>query len=500
MAIRISQRQMYSNFLFNMNNNLSAYMNTHEQSSTQKKVNRPSDDPYGASQIMASYSYLNSIEQHKDNLSMAKGWITQGEGALAQVQNDWTSVITVMQQAATGTYNEGNRETMAFQLRQTLEQMISYANTKFNGRYIFAGHKTDSSPFEMTMGANSRDAEMSDVRFSVTGESASTVLVQFTQTDTLGNQPSFRYSSDSGKTWTNGTWSGTDTLVCGDVDVKMHAQNLAAVQVNAQDTTSDVKDGTWVYVRPAVEYKGDTNDPVVVQSYPYNNDAVTGTASGVFKRDVAVRIDKIAGGNIEYSYSTDDGVSWTSSTAADTPPRKLAVAGGFLELDNQPQVGSQFIIRPHRADIELTIGTNASIVVNNVGVDIFGGLFTQDPNGEPLPYPDNVSKNMFEALGQAIGFLESNSQSGAQEILDLCLAIDEHIGQARTTMGARLNRIESVKYQLDSLQLDENDRLSSLEDADLAEVMVKLSQQEIAYKSVLQSSSMIMQISLLNYL
>ncbi len=497
--MRVSQRQMYSSLLYNMNGNLSAYMKTQEQMTTQKKVNRPSDDPYGSAQIMASYQELSSITQYKDNLSMSKGWLNAAESALGQVQTQMERVIAIMQQAASGTYDGNNRKTIADEMRQIMEQMVSYGNTKFNERYIFGGHKTDSSPYEMTMGAYSRDAGMANVRYEVTGDLSKSAIVQFTQTDLLSNQPTFRYSLDSGATWVNGTWSG-NTMQCGpDVDITLH--NITGVTATAiTDYSSMNETGTWVYVHPAAQYKGDTNEPTVVQSYPYN-DPVTGSASGVFKRDVSVRIDDIVGGNILYSYSTDDGISWTAGSAPDTAPRKLPVQGGFLSLDASPTIGSQFVIRPHRADIDLTIGENASITINNVGLDIFGGLYAKPFGTEGAqPYPEDLNKNLFEVLGQAVAFLETNSQTGAQEILDRCLKIDAHVGQSRTTIGARLNRVDAVKYQLDSLNLDVNDRLSTLEDADLSELMVKLSQQDLAYKSVLQSSSMIMQISLMNYL
>jgi flagellar hook-associated protein 3 FlgL len=133
---------MYSSFLFNMNRNLAAYMESNLQSSTQKKVNRPSDDPYGASQIMVAYSSLSSLTQYKDNLSMATGWLTQAESTLDQVQTQMERVLTIMQQGATGTYDATQRQTMGYEMRQILEQMVSYANSKFNGRYIFGGHNS----------------------------------------------------------------------------------------------------------------------------------------------------------------------------------------------------------------------------------------------------------------------------------------------------------------------------------------------------------------------
>ncbi len=44
------------------------------------------------------------------------------------------------------------------------------------------------------------------------------------------------------------------------------------------------------------------------------------------------------------------------------------------------------------------------------------------------------------------------------------------------------------------------DRVSAIEDVDLTELIARLARQRMSYQSVLQSSSMIMQLSLMNYL
>ena len=44
------------------------------------------------------------------------------------------------------------------------------------------------------------------------------------------------------------------------------------------------------------------------------------------------------------------------------------------------------------------------------------------------------------------------------------------------------------------------DRMSTIEDVDLTELVTKLAQQQMAYQSVLQSSTMIMQLNIMDYL
>lgn len=560
MISRVSQRQMYSNFLFNMNSTLSAYMESHLQSSTQKKVNRPSDDPYGSSQIMASRTSLASIGQFMDNLSISKGWLNAAEGALGQVQDSLVAVMALLEQASTGTYNASQRDIMSYEMRQHLEQMVTYANTKFNGHYIFGGHKTNVSPYSLTLGAHSRDVNMQGVEYVVErGALNHTAIVKFSEDGTtaaVAGAPTFDYSLDGGATWLSGTaadWAppasvpplpgspvprlnlrdGSGVVVAS---VALHDPNRGpfdVTRITAADPTAVNETGTWIYVRPTAEYNGDTNDPVVmnvrrsgVLEYPYSPANLTAAgAAGVFRQDVSVRLYADANhtdpNTIYYEYSLDNGVSWKQAEASRTNP-VLAVGSGFLTLNGPiapgdlPQAspvtpspanplgrveGDQFVIRPHRADIDLTIGSNASITVNNVGCDIFGGIYEQPfSQSGPALVTDDLGKNIFEVLGRALGYLETNSQQGCQEMLALCLELDKHIGTTRATIGARTNRVEAVSFQLEALKIDETDRLSSLEDVDLSELMVRLSQQQLAYQSVLQSSAMIMQMGLMNYI
>jgi flagellar hook-associated protein 3 FlgL len=51
MAIRVTQQSMYNTMVSQMQSTLAAYMESNEQGSTQKKINRPSDDPAGTYRV-----------------------------------------------------------------------------------------------------------------------------------------------------------------------------------------------------------------------------------------------------------------------------------------------------------------------------------------------------------------------------------------------------------------------------------------------------------------
>lgn len=67
--MRIAQRTMYRSFITNMNKNLSGYMDSNIQSATQKRINKPSDDPVGMARVLA---YRSSIARNEQYISNSK--------------------------------------------------------------------------------------------------------------------------------------------------------------------------------------------------------------------------------------------------------------------------------------------------------------------------------------------------------------------------------------------------------------------------------------------
>ena len=66
--------------------------------------------------------------------------------------------------------------------------------------------------------------------------------------------------------------------------------------------------------------------------------------------------------------------------------------------------------------------------------------------------------------------------------------------------GGLENRVEMAADVLSFQKLDQQERLSYTEDIDLTELLTKLTRQQLTYQTVLQSSSMIMKLSLANYI
>ena len=98
-----------------------------------------------------------------------------------------------------------------------------------------------------------------------------------------------------------------------------------------------------------------------------------------------------------------------------------------------------------------------------------------------------------------IGYAETNNQQGCQECLAALTESHKSVMTVDASVGGRLNRVAVAQQTLANVADSETQGLSNIEDVDYIELMTRMAQQELIYQSVLKSSSMLMQLSLLNY-
>ena len=101
--MRVSQQMLFNTYVSNMNRSLTDLVDTNIQAQTQKKVNRPSDDPVGMARILDHRETLATVKQYRDNIDTAKGWLNLSDTTLTQVSTIITRAKELAEQGATGT-------------------------------------------------------------------------------------------------------------------------------------------------------------------------------------------------------------------------------------------------------------------------------------------------------------------------------------------------------------------------------------------------------------
>src|SRR5262249_50699700 len=111
---------------------------------TGKKVNRPSDNPAAASDILRINSEMSQIDQFSRNVSFAQGKLQNTDGVLDTLQNVVERAVTLGETASSDP--KPNPETITPELMALRDQIMSIGNSTYAGRFIFGGSMTMQPP------------------------------------------------------------------------------------------------------------------------------------------------------------------------------------------------------------------------------------------------------------------------------------------------------------------------------------------------------------------
>ena len=136
---------MQNTSLRNLNINKALQEKLMNQSSTGKKITRPSDDPVIAIRSLKLNSSLDKIDQYYEkNASDAESWLELTDSALTTVNSILTNDIRYNIIKAKSSYTTvKDREAVITHLRKAMEEICSTGNADSGGRSIFTGYRTD---------------------------------------------------------------------------------------------------------------------------------------------------------------------------------------------------------------------------------------------------------------------------------------------------------------------------------------------------------------------
>ncbi|WP_243299773.1 flagellar hook-associated protein FlgL [Bacillus litorisediminis] len=144
--MRVTQSMLANNSLRHLSESYARLGKYQDQLSTGKKITRPSDDPVVAMKSMNYRSNLGEIEQYQRNLSEVYLWMDNSEAAIDQTNSALQRIRELVIQGKNGTLSEDDKQAVAKEIEQMKQDIMSVANTKVSGRYIFNGTDVDQAP------------------------------------------------------------------------------------------------------------------------------------------------------------------------------------------------------------------------------------------------------------------------------------------------------------------------------------------------------------------
>jgi flagellar hook-associated protein 3 FlgL len=255
MAMRITENMKLNTTLASLSNVQSQYNSVLEQMSSQKRINKISDDPLGMTVLLGYRQVEASLDQYRSNIDASNGWLSLTETKLSSVGDLLTNASEIAVQQGTATASAESRLIMAENVRQLKEEMLSLANSKYGNRYLFSGSRMDTDPFSsasatariddpIAVSGNAFDGGVAKSG-TYTGTTNKTYAVKIVSggTPAVSPYPTYLVSSDGGKTWgTVPTDLDTGTITLGDGisltftagAVDMAADDLFYVQAYAE--------------------------------------------------------------------------------------------------------------------------------------------------------------------------------------------------------------------------------------------------------------------------
>ena len=143
--MRITNKIMQRNNLSNINTNKMYQNKLSTQMSTQKKINRPSEDPVVAIRSLRLRSNVTEITQYySKNIPDAESWLKVTEDALSKLSDVISNMAAQCTRGTNKPFTTTDRGTVLEQLKLLADEVYATGDADFAGRYVFTGHRTDT--------------------------------------------------------------------------------------------------------------------------------------------------------------------------------------------------------------------------------------------------------------------------------------------------------------------------------------------------------------------
>jgi flagellar hook-associated protein 3 FlgL len=208
-----------------------------------------------------------------------------------------------------------------------------------------------------------------------------------------------------------------------------------------------------------------------------------------------------------------DPIKWNAAGNSKDYTVKFAVSGGATTYDIIDNVAGKSLLTglaPGAAPYPRAYASDANIDFSQVGPPAFDygarvSISGVPADGDSFTIKASANKDVFKTIDDLVQLLQTspggaaltNGLVGVQRNLDNAM---ENVLRVRTSTGARLNELDSVKSVGDDQALQYSQTLSRLQDLDYAKAASELTQQQVNLEAAQKSFAKVAGLSLFNYL
>ena len=539
--MRITTKVIQNNSLNNINTNKLLQDKLSQQMSTEKKVNRPSDDPIVAIRALRLRTNVNQINQYYEkNVPDAESWLEVTESALSSMSEVVTDMIDQCIKGSNEDLTTEDRETILTALKALRDEVYATGNSDYAGRYVFTGYRTDTPlTFETgteqlyTITEQVSNGKIDKITYVETGDILDIHDTNFGETGLKDI-----VEQDVTQTEIHRIRLAYDNLVGENYKLKDEEGNEIEFPpimfTDASGKEIKIDDGTGNGGEKSIEcvsmsmyadpYKAISTEPDQVILVKETGELLLG--DNVYKKFMSMQDDIGTASNegeIRIQYQKEH---WTGNDlrpehyfACETEKegKTITYNGDYLQgiSDEEKQI------------IEYDVGLNQRIRVNTTADEVFTHDINRDVEDMIRTMEDTVAmQKQVEELKKMLETAQNANKEDDVEILEKQLAAAEKaftflnektqkmfeggitkmqkhldaVNFAVTENGSRGQKLELISNRLMSQQTNFETLRSENEDIDITEVAIKLSSAELTYSSALMATGKVLQNNLMNFI
>ncbi len=542
--MRITNKIMQRNNLSNINTNKMYQDKLSTQMSTQKKINRPSEDPVVAIRSLRLRSNVTEITQYySKNIPDAESWIKITEDSLSKLSDIIANMAAQCTRGTNSDFTTTDRGTILEQLKLLADEVYATGDADYAGRYVFTGLRTDT-PLSFL--------SEQERNYTITEQLDKSALDEFTSVNT-GKVLEINSSNYNDANYSNIT---EDSITSVDVHRIRLAYNdcsdsIPKISFIKDDGNGNIEEVLWAGAAgtsPQQKYDivkmNSHQDPYTFAADPANQDKIvyipeTGElllGEDAYKEVMAKKdlesTSNINEGEIRITYEKSH---WQKG---DLRPEhyfaceadKLDDTGAVVKDDQGktiriPYNDTYLTTNAERQVIEYDVGFNQTIRINSRADECFKHGIGREVDDiiaamenvqeleraqadikaimEKLPEGDAgmpTLQNQLDAVEKALTYAKKKEQKMFEGGIS---AFQKYLDEANlcvTACGSRGSKLDLIKNRSQNQKTTYETLKSQNEDIDITEVAIQLTSAELTYDAALMAAGKVMQTSLMNFI
>ena len=438
-----------SNNLNTINNNLAKSI---ERLSSGYKINKSSDDPAGKAISQRMQAQLRGLERATDNANDGISLIQTAEGALDEVHSILKRMRELAVQAANGTFDESDRDSMQDEIAQLQQEIDRIAETTdFNGRKLLNGELnkkgyTDTEDLSIVEIGGDIEPGIYGLTITANGTQASTTITPLAAGTTI-------------------TAEQAGILKINDFDIYI-SKGMTGEEVN--EAIRDAAD------KIGIDYDSQTGE-MTTRQYGSRQSITIEAANDELAALIGATGTEVYGRNAQVEFSTD---AATGERVGFKATATVEAQGNRITVTDKDGFKMVYDVAPDSVD-PAAGASEANITVLSAGPMVF-----QIGSDEGQTLNININKTTAESL--EIDTINIYTNAYASEAIEKIDAAVDKISSIRSSLGAYQNRLEHTVTNLETANENLTSAVSRIRDTDMAEEITEYTEQNVLSQSALQ--------------